>query len=68
MAFKARYSEGYRYLDHCGETIIRIQGRDRSWQLGSSVREMPEGTAMASEALGGRPLIWYAEVQYIRLK
>ncbi len=31
MAFEVRYSEGYRYLDHCGETLNRIRRHDRSW-------------------------------------
>lgn len=52
MAFEARYENGYRYLDHCGEAIIRIRHHDRSWVLGTIVRDMPIATAMRSEKLG----------------
>jgi len=31
MAFEARYDDGLRYIDHCGETISRIRKYDKSW-------------------------------------
>jgi len=31
LAFEARYKDGYRYLDRCGETLVQIQRHDRSW-------------------------------------
>ncbi len=34
VVFEARYDEGYRYLDRCGETIVRIRKDDPSWLIG----------------------------------
>lgn len=49
MAFEARYEDGYRYLDHCGETIVRIRHFKRSWVVGTAV---PQGTTMVNAELG----------------
>lgn len=51
-AFEARYENGYRYLDHCGETIVRIRQLDRRWILGTTAQNMPAGTAMANQDRG----------------
>jgi hypothetical protein len=34
VVFEARYDEGYRYLDRCGETIVRIRKHNPSWIIG----------------------------------
>ncbi|MBM4071474.1 MAG: hypothetical protein FJ271_21445 [Planctomycetes bacterium] len=37
MIFEARYEEGYRYLDHSGEMLVRLKRLDPAWvvhQLG----------------------------------
>jgi hypothetical protein len=31
LAFEARYQDGFRYLDHCGEALVQIQRRSRLW-------------------------------------
>jgi hypothetical protein len=33
MIFEARYGEGYRYLDHSGELIVRITAGDPLWSV-----------------------------------
>ncbi|OAI47172.1 hypothetical protein AYO44_09980 [Planctomycetaceae bacterium SCGC AG-212-F19] len=35
LAFEVRYDEGYRYLDHCGETLVRIRRHSKSWVVNS---------------------------------
>jgi hypothetical protein len=35
VIFEARYDEGYRYLDRCGETLVRIRKHDPSWVIGA---------------------------------
>lgn len=35
LAFEVRYDEGYRYLDHCGETLVRIRRHSKSWVVSS---------------------------------
>lgn len=39
LAFEARFKDGYRYLDRCGESIVQIQSHNSSW-LPSSVNPM----------------------------
>lgn len=34
--FEARYDEGYRYLDRCGETLVRVMKRSPSWLVGGA--------------------------------
>jgi hypothetical protein len=48
MTFEARYSEGYRYLDHCGETLVRLRAHDRRWEIN---RANPSGTNLRNAAL-----------------
>jgi hypothetical protein len=31
VAFEARFNDGYRYLDRCGECLVQIQHHDRAW-------------------------------------
>ena len=33
MIFEARYEEGFRYLDHAGELLVRIKKQDPSWAV-----------------------------------
>lgn len=35
LAFETRFRDGYRYLDHCGETIVRIRSRNPCWAVTS---------------------------------
>lgn len=34
MAFEARFDDGYRYLDSCGEAFSKIRNHDRKWKSG----------------------------------
>ena len=36
VAFEARYKDGYRYLDHCGETIVQVQHRNPQWVVNNA--------------------------------
>jgi hypothetical protein len=36
VVFEVRYDEGYRYLDRCGETLVRIRKYNPSWIPGST--------------------------------
>jgi len=33
MIFEARYDEGYRFLDHCGELLVRFRQKNPSWTV-----------------------------------
>src|SRR5262249_60478068 len=33
MIFEARYDEGYRYLDHSGELLVRIKRHNPHWAV-----------------------------------
>ncbi len=47
--FETRYEDGYRYLDHCGDTLVRIRQLDRRWVLGTAMQNMPKGSAMVNQ-------------------
>src|SRR5690242_9198868 len=34
VIFEARYDEGYRYMDRCGQTIVRIKKHSPYWITG----------------------------------
>lgn len=47
IVFEARYKQGYRFLDRCGETMIEVENKIEGWIAGEAV---PTGGYMVNEA------------------
>lgn len=47
IVFEARYKQGYRYLDRCGETMIEAENKIKGWIAGEAA---PTGGYMVNEA------------------
>lgn len=47
IVFEARYNQGYRYLDRCGETMIELENKAKGWIAGEAV---PISGQMANDA------------------
>lgn len=47
IVFEARYKQGYRFLDRCGETMIEVENKIKGWIAGEAV---PTGGTMVNEA------------------
>jgi hypothetical protein len=47
IVFEARYDEGYRYLDRCGETVVRIRKHSSAWLVGPV---NPQGGVISNNA------------------
>ncbi len=47
IVFEARYKQGYRYLDRCGETMIEAENKIKGWIAGEAV---PTRGYMVNEA------------------
>lgn len=47
IVFEARYKQGYRYLDRCGETMIEAENKIKGWIAGQAV---PTSGYMVNEA------------------
>ncbi|GAX59105.1 chemotaxis protein histidine kinase and related kinases [Candidatus Scalindua japonica] len=46
IVFEARYKQGYRFLDRCGETMIDVENKIKGWIAGEAV---PTGGSMVNE-------------------